>query len=221
VNSTRHATAVVAVAAIALVGAIAAPAFAASNKQIAKASTLKASDLSGTDWTATPHEEEDADSTIPACAPTDKARNAAEKYGAHSPDFSNSDGTEITNTVYVFPTVKQAKAYLAAYQLPTALECLQQELDQSLEGSGATATVTELDVSGAPKGTFDDGVGYEAVLTGIPTDQGARADIYFEAVAFRTGRAVTGFTTNNPGTTYPETSTLVLDNLKRLKKNLK
>ena len=219
-NIARRSTAIVAVAVIALVGATAGPAFAASDKQIAKASTLKASDLSGSGWTATPHEES-KDSTIPACAPTNKAGNAAKKYGAHSPDFSNSNGAEITNSVFVFPTVKQAKAYLAAYQLPTTLECLQQGLDQTLEGTGATATVTELDVSGAPKGTFDDGVGYQAVLTGIPADQGGGVDVYFEAVAFRTGRAVTGFTTNNPGANYPETAQLVLKDIARLKKNLK
>ena len=219
-NSTRRATALVAVSVIALVGAIAAPAFAASNQQIAKASTLKVSDLSGTDWTATPHKKS-PDSTLPSCAPTNRVNNAARKNGAHSPDFANSAGAQITNTVYVFPSVTQAKAYLAAFKLPTAQECLQQSLDQKLEGSGATGTVTALEVSGAPKGTFDDGVGYQAVLTGLPADQGGGADVYFEAVAFRTGRAVSGFTTTNPGANYPDTPKFVLADLARLKKNLK
>ena len=56
-NRTRRGTALVAVSVIALVGAIAAPAFAASNRQIAKASTLKVSDLTETGWKAKPHTE--------------------------------------------------------------------------------------------------------------------------------------------------------------------
>ena len=220
-NRTRRGTALVAVSVIALVGAIAAPAFAASNRQIAKASTLKVSDLSETGWKANPHTE-DPPSKIPACAPTNKVEQAGKKYSAHSPDFENSaTGAQITNTVYVFPSVAQAKAYLAAFKLPTALECLQQSLDQELEGSGATGTVTALDVSGAPQGTFDDGLGFQAIITGVPADQGGGADVYIEAVAFRTGRAVTGFTTTNPGSNYPDTAKLVLADVARLKKNLK
>jgi len=220
VNSTRRAAAIVAVSAIALVGAIAAPAFAASNQQIAKASTLKLADLGGTGWTSKPHKKQ-PDPKVPACAPTTKASNAAEKYGAHSPDFATSAGVEITNTVFVFPTVKQAKAYLAAYKLPTAQECLQQGLNQSLKGSGATATVSSLSVGGAPKGTFDDGVGFQAVITGVPADQNGGADLHLQAVAFRTGRAVTGVTATNPGAAYPDTAKLVLADIARLKKNLK
>ena len=104
-NRTRRGTALVAVSVIALVGAIAAPAFAASNRQIAKASTLKVSDLSETGWKAKPHTE-DPPSKIPACAPTNKVEQAGKKYSAHSPDFENSaTGAQITNTVYVFPSV--------------------------------------------------------------------------------------------------------------------
>jgi len=221
VNRTRRVTALGAVSAIALVGAFAAPAFAASNKQIAKASTLKASDLSETGWTATPHTE-DPPSKLPACAPTNKVEQAGKKFSAHSPDFKNSDTSgQITNTVYVFPTVKLAKAYLAAFRLPTAQECLQQGLDQKLEGSGATATVSALDVSGAPRGTFDEGVGFQGVITGVPADQGGGADVYFEAVAFRLGRAVTGVTATNPGAAYPRTANLVITDVARLKKHLK
>ena len=220
-NRTRRVTALGAVSAIALVGAFAAPAFAASNKQIAKASTLKASDLSETGWTATPHTE-DPPSKLPACAPTNKVERVGKKFSAHSPDFKNSDtGGQITNTVYVFPSVKLAKAYLAAFRLPTAQECLQQGLDQNLEGSGATATVSALDVSGAPPGTFDEGVGFQGLVTGVPADQGGGADVYFEAVAFRVGRAITGLTATNPGAAYPGSADLVFTSIARLKKNLK
>jgi len=220
VNRPRRATTIVAVSLVAVLGAMAVPAFAASNKQIAKASTLQLADLSGTDWTSTPHAKK-PDSKVPSCAPTNKANNTAEKYGAHSPDFKNSTGTVITNAVYVFPTVKQAKAYIAAFKLPTAQECLQQGFDKTLQGSGATATVTALDVSGAPKGTFDDGVGFQGLITGVPASENGGADLYLQAAAFRVGRAITGLTTTSPGANYPDTAKLVLADIARLKNNLK
>jgi hypothetical protein len=40
-------------------------------------------------------------------------------------------------------------------------------------------------------------------------------------LAFRVGRAITGFTTTNPGAAYPDTVTLVETQVARLKKNLK
>ena len=219
-NRTRGTAALVMMATIALVGSVATPAFAASDKQIAKASTLKVSDLSGTAWTSTPHKES-PDVKLPACAPTNKADKAAAKQGsAHSPDFSDSGGTQIRNTVYVFPSVKDAKAYLAAFRLPTALECLQQGADQSLQGSGETAKISDLAVGGAPK-PIAEGVGFQGVITGVPASQNNGADVYLQAVAFRVGRAVTGLTTMNINKSYPETEKLVLKSVARLAKNLK
>jgi hypothetical protein len=127
----------------------------------------------------------------------------------------------VTNTVYVFPDVKQAKAYLAAFKLPTALECIQQGLDQNLKSKpGATATVKDLQVTGAPR-PIDDGVGFQGLISGVPTAQTGVTDTAVQAVAFRVGRAVTGFTTTNPGQPFPDTVTLVKTGAARLGKNLK
>jgi hypothetical protein len=218
VRQALRATAIVAMATIAVVGAFAVPAFAKTDKQIAKASTLTVDDLSGTGWSQKPHKQ-DSDSDLPSCRATNAARNKARKYGANSPDFRNTDGATVTNVVYVFPKVKQAVAYLAAYKLPTALECVQQGLDQTLESSpGASAKVDSLDVSGGP---VDDGVGFQGVISGYETAQAGVTDTYVQAVAFRVGRAVTGFTTTNPGAAYPDTVDLVKTEVARLKKNLK
>lgn len=217
-NRIRRAPALVAVIVITIVGALSAPAFAKSDRQIAKASTLLITDLGGTGWKAKPHTDE-PDSKLASCAPTNKAHNAAKKYGANAPDFVNSDGAKITNAVYVFPSVKQAKVYLAAFKLPTALECIQQGLDDALRNTpGTTAKIGEIDVTGGP---FDDGVGFAGVITGVATSGSASVDVYMQAVAFRVGRAVTGFTTANPGAVYPDTEQLVVTEIKRLKKNLK
>jgi hypothetical protein len=218
VKQTLRASAVVMMATITVVAAFATPAFAKTNRQIAKASTLTIDDLSGTGWSQKPHKQ-DQDSDIPSCRPTNKAKAKAEKGGANSPDFQNTDGATVTNVVYVFPNVKQAAAYLAAYKLPTALECLQQGLDQKLKSEpGVTATVEDLDVTGGP---VDDGVGFQGMISGAPTAQTGVTDTYLQAVAFRVGRAVTGFTTTNPGEAYPNTVDLVTAQVAQLKKNLK
>lgn len=215
----RRSTVLVAVVVLAL-GALSAPAFAKTDKQIAKASTLRVTDLTGTGWSGSPHKE-DPPSKLPSCAPTNKVDAAGKQYSAHSPDFDNATaGTTITNTVYVYPTVKQAKTYLAAFKLPTALECLQQGLDENVQDTpGASAEVGTIDVSGGP---FNDGVGFAGVVRGVPGGaNGATQDIYLQAVAFRVGRAVTGFTTTNPGEAYPDTEQVVVKQIKRLKQNLK
>ncbi len=213
-----RASAVVAIASITVVGTFAVPAFAKTDKQVAKESTITIDDLSGTGWKQSPHDSTEK-YKLPVCRTSIKARAAAKKSGANSPDFSNSDGTTITNVVYVFPNVQKAKAYVAAFKLPTALECLQQTLDQSLKSEpDASAKFEDLDVSGGP---VDDGVGFQGVISGYPTAQTGVTDTYVQAVAFRVGRAVTGFTTSNPGEAYPDTVTLVETQLARLKKNLK
>jgi hypothetical protein len=218
VKQVLRASALVVLATVTLVGAFAVPAFAKTDKQIAKASTLTIDDISGTGWSQEPHER-DADSDLPSCRPTNKAKAAARKGGANSPDFQNVDGTTVTNVVYVFPNVKKATAYLAAFKLPTALECLQQSLDENLASKpGASASVEDLDVSGGP---VDDGIGFQGVIVGVDTAQAGVTDTYIQAVAFRVGRAVTGFTTTNPGTAYPDTVDLVTTQVARLKKNLK
>lgn len=219
VKKTVRASVLVAMAATMVIGTSAMPAFAASDKQLAKASTLQESDLSGTGWSSSPHTEH-KDSTQPSCKATNAANKAAKKFGAHAPDFDNSDGASVTNTVYVFPNVKQARAYLATFKLPGALECFQKGLDDSVASSqGATAAGADLNVKGGPA---DDGVGFQGTLGNIPT--GATpptVDLYVQAVAFRVGRGVTGITTSNPSEAYPSTVDLATTAIARLKKNLK
>jgi len=206
-------TAVV-ITAFALVGVVALPAVAKTDKQVAKSASITAKDL-GRGWDATKHTD-DGPSGTPSCADTDAANEGAKKYEFNSPDFALGDA-EVTNSVYVFPNVKAAKAYLAAFQDPTAIECLQDGLDAALtDAPGAVAAVGELDVSGGPA---QDGVGFEATIT-IP-DGATEATVKLQAVAFRVGRGVTGITAQNVDEPLPITAELATASIKRLKRGLK
>jgi hypothetical protein len=211
-TSRRVAVAVVA-ASLTLVVAFASPAWAKPDKQIARASTLRASDFPA-GWTTSRHTES-SPSKLPVCRPTAAAEKKSKSYGAASPDFGlSSGGTRtalVTNVVYVFPSVKQAKAYLAAFQLPTAQECLQARLDNATKGSSVKATVTTLPLSGFPA---DDDVGLAAT---VPSSLDT---VYFQAVAFRVGRGITALTTQNIAAPFPDTATLATTGIARLKTNL-
>ena len=206
-------------AALFVVGALALPAFAKSDKQVAKAASITVADL-GKGWKATKHVD-DPPSGIAACADTDAANQRSKKYKFQAPDFEQG-GSQVTNSVYVFPNVKAAKAYLAAFQDPSALECLQDGLDQKIENApGASVDVSEFDVTGGPA---QDGVGYEVVLRDSVPNQSGTTDpivIVADIVAFRVGRGVTGLTTQNVDEALPITADLATLSIKRLKKGLK
>lgn len=211
-GTSRRVTVAVA-ASVALVVAFASPAYARSDKQIARASTLRVSDFPA-GWTTSRHTES-SPSKLPVCRATAAVEKRGRPYKAASPDFGVRGGdtqtTLVTNVVYVFPSVKQAKAYLAAFQLPTAQQCLQARLDQATKGSSVTATVTALDITGSPA---DDEVGLAAT---VPSSVDT---VYFQAVAFRVGRGITAFTTQNVAAPFPDTATLATTGIERLKTNL-
>lgn len=204
----------VVIAASAMVGALALPAAAKSDRQIAKAASITKSDV-GRGWTAT-EQEPDEPSGIAACEATEEITEASERYEFESPQFEQGDA-QVSNSVYVFPTVKQARTYLEAFQQIETLDCLQEGLDAALaETPGVSTEVEELDVSGGPA---NDGVGFLATIT-IP-DGANEVTLIFEAVAFRVGRGITAITTNNVEEPLPITPDLATSSIKRLRKGLK
>jgi len=209
----RRVAVVIVAASVALGIAFASPAWAKSDKQVARASTLRISDFPA-GWTASPATE-GSPSKLPPCRATVAAAKKAKPYRATAPDFGLSSGgtptSQVANMVYVFPSVKQAKAYLAAFKLPSAKECLQARLDKSLKGSSVQATVETLDVSGSGA---DDELGLTAT---VPSSLDT---VYFEAVAFRVGRGVTTLTTQNVSARFPDTASLATTSIERLKTNL-
>ncbi len=197
-------------AACAVVGMTALPAAAKTDKQIAKAASLKLSDLSG-EWTAS--KGDDAPNGSAECEAIDDIEARSDKYEFNSPEFATADAY-LSNSVYVFPNVKQAKAYLAVFQDPSAGDCLQAGLEEAVADSpGAVVDTGLLDVSGGPA---DDGVGYQVDVALSDGDT-----FVIEAVAFRVGRGVTGITAQNPGGALPETADYATLAIKRLRQGLK
>jgi len=178
-----------------------------SDRRIAKVSTLKLSDLSGSGWTAQGAESVDlsqvSDEAPTACAPfkTLGPINAEAATG-----FVNDDGAQVFNAVALYRSVKPAKAYFAALRSPTAAECLEFAL-------GGAPAFQSADVN---IGSADDGVGFETQY-----ESSTGAVIYLQVVIYRVGRATITFLTQNYGAVYPDTDKLVLSAVARLRENLK
>ncbi|MFO7592317.1 MAG: hypothetical protein R6X23_15745 [Acidimicrobiia bacterium] len=201
---------VVLVTALLAVGAVAGPALAKTDKQIAKAASIKLADLEG-DWTAA--KGDDDPSGLPECADIDAIDKRSKKYEFQSPEFSTAESF-LSNSVYVFPSVKQAKAYLAVFQDDSAGACLQAGLEEAVaDQPGSVVDTGLLDVTGGPA---DDGVGYQVDVTSPDGEV-----LALQAVAFRVGRGVTGITTLNLGASLPETADLAITSIERLRKGLK
>jgi hypothetical protein len=179
----------------ATVAALAAPVAAKSDPSvdlaIAKQGVLTISDFpSGEGWTLQGRAKT-AKQNLPSCRPIERARGKYKEFRVPSAEYARGTATA-DNTVYVLPTVKDAKALLGAYKAPTERTCLQKGTEKLLAKiKDATVDITRIDASG----TGDDGVGFAATLT-APTSQGTET-VILDAVAYRVGRAVIGFTFRN------------------------
>jgi hypothetical protein len=221
---SRRPAVAAAVLVTALTAALAAPASAApaarkrSDTAIAEQGVLRLSDFPA-GWQQSRHKDS-RPSGIAACKATEGANAKAKRYRAQSPDFSKGDTTVAGNTVYVFPKVAQATAYLKPYQAAAAQACLRQAGQKALKKSaGATVQVQALDLSSAIQGSaFDDAVGYVVLLT-IPGQPDA-TKLFVVPIAIRIGRSVTMFTTENAGEPLPETDSLLTASLTRLARAL-
>lgn len=177
----------------ATVAALAVPVAAKSDPSadlaIAKQGVLTIADFpSGEPWTlqgrATTTKE-----TLASCQPVERAKAKYKEFRVPSAEYARGTSATADNTVYVLPTVKDAKALLAAYKGPTEETCLQKGTEKRLaKVKGATVDIRR----GNAKGPGDDGVGFAIKLT-APTSQGTE-DVVLDAIAYRVGRAIIGFT---------------------------
>jgi hypothetical protein len=176
----------------ALVAALAAPATAQSDPSadlaIAKKGVLTITDFpSGEAW-AFKGRVKPAKQTLPSCQPIERAKDKYKEFRVPSAEYARGTATA-DNTVYVLPTVKDAKALLAAYKAPSEQTCLRKSTEKLLAKiKGATVDLTRIDASG----TGDEGVGFAATLT-APAPQGTET-VVIDALAYRVGRAIVGFT---------------------------
>jgi hypothetical protein len=188
--------------ALGLLAFVATPATAgdADDERIAKQGLIKASDLPE-GWVSEPSPEGDS-SGLPECEAIDRADERADRGpSARSRAFGDPDAPEgissVENSVWVFPTVKAAKQFFAVFTSDAAVECLQASGDEAAEATGlGGATVEEINL---PR-VGDARIGY-AVLVG---DGDPLNTIYAEQVLVRVGRAATGFTAENLGSSLPQ-----------------
>jgi len=186
-----------------------------SDSAIAKQGLIRKSDL-GPGWTAKKHKDSKP-SGVAACKPTEAVVAKTKKYRQSSPDFAQGQAALIQNTVSVFPKPAQAAAFLAPYQLETTATCLQQGAEKNLPG--AAVAVQPLDLSDAIQarsGTVDDAVGYELHVTAPQSGNPIPVEVYFIAVALRSGRAVIGYTFQSQDQPFADVDTVVDATLTRL-----
>jgi hypothetical protein len=193
-----------------VVGATSAPGLAKTDpkadRAIAKTGLLKIGDFPD-GWDSEPHEES-GPSGLKACRAIEAGVEKNKKYRSSSPDFAGGEDFA-QNSVYVFPTTKQAKAFLARYK-GSAEDCLRAITESSVEGDpDAEVTVETLDVS-APieRDIVDDGVGIKVTIS-APVPGGLPLELVITAVAFRVGRGFNGFTFQSTTEPLPIASDLI------------
>ena len=176
----------------ALAGPVSAKSDPAADLAIAKQGVLTIGDFpSGEGWTLQGRVKSTKE-TLPSCQPVERAKEKYKEFRVPSAEYARGSNTTADNTVYVLPSVKDAKALLGAYKGPTERTCLQKGTEKRLAKiKGAAVDITRIDASG----TGDDGVGFAVTLT-APTSQGTEI-VVLDAVAYRIGRAVIGFTFRN------------------------
>ena len=194
-----------------VVGATGAPGLAKADpkadRAIAKAGLLKLGDFPD-GWESEPHEESDP-SGLKACRAIEAGVEKNKKYRSSSPDFAEDDALA-QNSVYVFPTTKQAKAFVAGYKGSAFEDCLTALTESGVEDEpDAEVTVETIDVS-APieRDIVDDGVGIKVTVS-FPVAGGLPMEVVITAVAFRVGRAFNGFTFQSPTEPLPISSDLI------------
>lgn len=193
-----------------VVGATSAPGLAKTDpkadRAIAKAGLLKIGDFPD-GWDSEPHEES-GPSGLKECRAIDAGVEKNKKYRSSSPDFSEDDAFA-QNSVYVFPTTKQAKAFLATYKGSASEDCLRAITENQVKDPDSEVTVETLDVS-APieRDIVDDGVGIMVTIS-FPVPGGLPMKMVLTAVAFRVGRSFNGFTFQSTTEPLPIASDLI------------
>jgi hypothetical protein len=208
-------------ASAAALGLLASPAAAGdkADEVIAKKAVLKRSDVpDGWQRDAETGEEVGTQTGVPECKTFDRANKAAAKEPhAESPNFSDPDdpfqATTVESVVFVFPSAKAAKRYLAVYAADDLLDCFDALASDSLPGAGDVG-VSELEVTGG-----DQAVGLEIEIV---ADDGTGTSMTFTTDVFvvRAGRGIVGFSTQTANRSLPFASDLLDTLVSRLERAL-
>jgi hypothetical protein len=210
-----------AAASAAALGLLASPAAAGDNadEAIAKKAVLKQSDVpDGWKRESNTGEEVGTQTGVPECKTFDRANKAAAKQPhAESPNFSDPDdplrATTVESVVFVFPSAKAAKRYLAVYAAGDLLDCFDALISASLPGAGEVG-VSELDVTGG-----DQAVGLEIeIVAGAGTS--ASMTVTNDVFIVRAGRGIVGFSTQTAEGSLPFAPDLLDTLVSRLERAL-
>ena len=182
----------------------------ASDKDIATAGVIVASDLPATYTQSARDATSDANTTklaakIPACKKVVAFMSAVKKNTEVKSDDFDQGPTSIDNTVTVFPTAAKAKAAVTAYAATGVPACFGQLLAKVAKQAGGSATADIKKVQDVSAG--DQSVAYEGPVNLTETD-GSKTTLAFGNLVIRVGRGVAVYSYNH------DAKTSITDDLK-------
>jgi hypothetical protein len=206
----------------ALVATLALPAGAATarDQAILAAGVIRKPDVPKS-WTSSkPSDFRSALKAASTCAPILAATNAAQKAPHKSSrvftDPATAGFTNTQNQVYAFTTAADASVYLAAFQAPAGVACLQGLIQDAGTATGAPPP----QVSAGPltnlQNLGNQAVGSEGTLP--LTVQGQTLNEIFDLIAVREGRSVVVFLFGSPDVQIAQGGSIVRSVLSRLQR---
>ncbi len=147
---------------------------------------------------------------------------SSKRYRAQGPTFARKTRAghrRVNDIAYVFPNVRAARSYLAPFLADDGIECFRKTLLEQLERGTVRGTKVLVQSVEKPPGLGDSSVGYALPAT-LTNPDGREQTIYFDAIAVRVGRGVTGLTFQSPSESFPDERAVVEAAMKRLERVL-
>ncbi len=178
-----------------------------SDKQIATAGVLAASDLPATYTQSSRDTSSDAQtkklaSKVPACKKVIAFMNAISTSTEVKSDDFKQGQTLVDNTVTVFPSAAKAKAAVDAYMATGVPGCYGQLVGKLAQQAGGKATADIKQVQDVTAG--DQAVAYEGPVA-ITESDGSTSTLAFGNLVIRVGRGVVVYSYNHDAQTSIET----------------
>lgn len=179
----------------------------ATDKQIATAGVLVASDFPATYTQAARDTSSDAQTQkqaakLAACKKVVAFMKAVKQYTEVKSDEYNAGQTQIDNTVTVFPTAAKAKAAVDAYAATGIPACFAQLLSKAAQQGGGKATADIKKVQDVTAG--DQAIAYEGPVQ-ITESDGTQTTLAFGNLVIRVGRGVAVYSYNHDANTSIQT----------------
>jgi len=204
---------------LALACVAAPPALAGSDDEaIAEDSVLTEADVA--DYGLFEESDDEDDSPPPsgaACRDIRRADRAANRAPSARSAFSDGGSVLVEDRVTILKSVKAARAVLEPYTDPSASDCVEQILEQSLQENLEPGSSYEFNGDATEIDVGDGGVVYQIVVE-IEDPDGNLTEVYVELGAFRVGRGfatMSVFADGAPFEGSEDLATIIADNLER------